>query len=86
MDCNKHCKPSAEQLAKRYGYYSVEGESKMRLLSDIRAEVMCVAVKLYSMTPCCSEQSRMLNALDEVMWLAIAAVERHKPEPCCEEK
>lgn len=86
MECEKHYKPTDEQLAKRYGYCKPNDETELKL-SNICAEVKCLATKLCDVTESCYEQTEMLMALDDVLVWTVRAVAREEfNKPCCEEK
>ena len=73
----KHAKPTPEQLAQRYNYHAPKGDQVGRY-ETIRGLIRDLANTLVMATPCCPEQSRMLNALDDVMFLANASIARHE--------
>ena len=70
-------KPTNEQLANRYTYHAPKGDQVDRY-ATIRGECLKLAEKIVDLTPCSPEQTRALNALDEVMMLANAAIARNE--------
>lgn len=68
-------KPTDEQLENRYSYHPPKGDQAVRY-EQIRAKVLETAKFVRDLTPCCPEQARAFNALDEVMFLANAAIAR----------
>lgn len=72
-------KPTLAQLEHRYNYHAPRGDQAERYAA-VRARVLAAAVECVNLTPCCPEQSRALNALDEAMFLFNAAIARHDTE------
>lgn|SRR5678815_385451 len=70
-------KPTREQLEQRYTYHAPKGDQKERYES-IRRMILDTALHCVSLTPCCPEQARALNALDEAMFLFNAAIARNE--------
>lgn len=70
-------KPTDEQLAHRFTHHPPVGNQAERYAA-IRAKVLETAKFIVAETPCCREQTRALNALDEAMFLANAAIARHE--------
>lgn len=70
-------KPTDEQLTNRYNYHAPKGDQAKRY-EAIRASVLMCAQHIVALTPCSSEQTRALNALDEAMMLANAAIARNE--------
>lgn len=70
-------KPTKEQLANRYGLHA-QTMTRMRRGECIRRLVLELAEQIVADTPCSPEQARALNALDEVMFLANAAIARNE--------
>lgn len=70
-------KPTAEQLAKRYMHHLPQGNQAQRYAA-IRDMIRATAVNCVDLTPCCPEQTRALNALDEAMFLFNAAIARNE--------
>lgn len=68
--------PTLDQLAHRYSYHAPTAGQPERY-NAIRAKILEAAILVVDLTPCCAEQARALNALDEVMFLANAAIARH---------
>lgn len=71
-------KPTDEELAFRYQYHAPTGDKAERH-EQVRAAVLIAAAVLVRATPCSPEQTRALNALDEAMFLANAAIARERP-------
>lgn len=69
-------KPTFEELSHRYTYHPPKGDQASRY-EVIRAVILGAAKIIVEQTPCSPEQTRALNALDEAMFLANAAVARH---------
>jgi hypothetical protein len=70
-------KPTTEQLEHRYMYHAPKGDQAQRY-EQVRAACCSLAITLVRLTPCSPEQARALNALDEVMMLASAAIARNE--------
>jgi len=70
-------KPTLEQLKNRFSYHAPKGNQASRYES-IRSRVLDLAEFIVAATPCSPEQARALNALDEVMMLANAAIARNE--------
>jgi hypothetical protein len=68
-------KPTVEQLSQRYTYHPPKGDQAARY-EIVRATILCTAKIIVEHTPCSPEQARALNALDEAMFLANAAIAR----------
>lgn len=68
-------KPTTEQLINRFSYHAPKGGQTIRY-EQIRGLVLRLAIDCVELTPCCPEQSRALNALDEAMFLFNAAIAR----------
>lgn len=71
-------KPTDDQLAHRYKHHPPQGNQVERY-GEIRQAVLECAIKIRDRTPCSPEQSRALNALDDAMMLANAAIARNEP-------
>jgi hypothetical protein len=69
--------PTDAQLSHRFLHHSPKGDQADRY-GKIRAEVLAVAKVFRDLTPVSPEQSRALNALDEAMFLANAAIARNE--------
>jgi len=69
-------KPTAQDLTNRFSYHPPQG-NQAATYEYVRSKVLELATRLVECTPCCPEQSRMLNALDDVMFLANASIARH---------
>lgn len=70
-----HQKPTDEQLSHRYCYHAPKGDQVERYAA-IRGKILETAKLIRDLTPCCPEQTRAFNALDEAMFLANAAIAR----------
>lgn len=70
-------KPTLEQLSQRYTYHAPKGDQQGRY-EIIRATILGAAKIIVAKTPCSPEQARALNALDEAMMLANAAIARNE--------
>lgn len=70
-------KPTDEDLTSRYAYHAPKGDQVERYAA-IRAKVLETAMLVRDLTPCSPEQARALNALDEAMMLANAAIARNE--------
>jgi len=70
-------KPTFEQLSHRYTYHAPKGDQAKRY-ETIRAAILGAAKIGVEHTPCCSEQTRALNALDEAIFLFNAAIARNE--------
>ncbi len=68
-------KPTDEVIERRYGYRHMTTE-QLECYYAIRRGVGQLARLVVTNTPCCPEQTRALNALDEVMALSLFAIER----------
>jgi hypothetical protein len=75
-------KPTNEQLNNRYCYHKPTDE-QASVYGNIRSECLALAKLIVAVTPCSPEQARALNALDEVMFLANAAIARNTPKLEC---
>lgn len=70
-------KPTEAELRDRFTYHPPKGDQAERY-ATIRATILSTAMFIVEQTPCCPEQTRALNALDEAMFLANAAIARHE--------
>lgn len=70
-------KPTNDQLYNRYSYHAPKGNQGDRY-EFVRKKCLQLAKDIVENTPCCAEQSRALNALDEVMFLANASIARNE--------
>lgn len=68
-------KPTFEQLSQRFTYHAPKGDQPKRY-ETVRACILGMAKVCVEQTPCCPEQTRALNALDEAMFLFNAAIAR----------
>lgn len=69
-------KPTNEDLFHRFSYHSPDAE-QVKKYAAIRAKILECAEVCVGLTPCCPEQTRALNALDEAMFLFNASVARN---------
>lgn len=69
-------KPTFEQLSQRYTYHPPKDDQPKRY-EIVRAAILDAAKIIVDLTPCSPEQTRALNALDEAMFLANAAIARN---------
>lgn len=67
--------PTREQLRNRFTYHRPRGDQAKRH-EAIRMGVLQLACQIVDQTPCTPEQSLALNALDDVMFRASAAIAR----------
>jgi hypothetical protein len=51
-------KPTAEQLATRFGFHSIKGDQGDRYC-QMRASIKQMAISCVDLTPCCAEQTRL---------------------------
>lgn len=73
-------KPTIEALEKRFlGFYASHDftPAVASAFARIRHDALKLALAIVQETPCSSEQTRALNAIDEAMLLAYAAIVRH---------
>ena len=70
-------KPNREQIRNRYTYHRPFGDQPQRY-EAIRDSIRATAEVIVDLTPCCPEQTRALNALDEAMMVANAAIARNE--------
>lgn len=70
-------KPTDEQLENRYIHHPPKGDQADRYVA-IRNQVLETAKVIRDLTPCSAEQTRALNALDDAMMLANAAIARNE--------
>lgn len=70
-------KPTDAQLNNRFKYHAPKGDQVERYAA-IRASILNTAKVVVDLTPCSPEQARALNALDEAMMLANAAIARNE--------
>lgn len=68
-------KPTIDALAHRFDHHSPVGDQAERY-TNVRHAIKQAAVECVRLTPCCAEQTRALNALDEAMFLFNAAIAR----------
>ena len=70
-------KPTVEQLTHRFIHH-VPKEGQAERYEKVRSLILDTAVQCVDLTPCCPEQTRALNALDEAMFLFNAAIARNE--------
>lgn len=70
-------KPTVDQLAHRFNHHPPKGDQAERY-GNVRHAIKQAAITCVGLTPCCAEQSRALNALDEAMMLFNAAIARNE--------
>lgn len=70
-------KPTDEQLENRFRHHPPKGDQAERY-AQVREAVLDAAKTIVRLTPCSAEQTRALNALDETMMLANAAIARNE--------
>jgi hypothetical protein len=73
----KFAKPTSDQLQNRYSYQAPKLDQATRY-EEIRNRCLDLADHIVRLSPCSPEQARALNALDEVMMLANAAIARNE--------
>lgn len=71
-------KPTDAQMANRYLHHAPKNDAQIEKYNLIRAKVLELAVLIRDQTPLSAEQTRAFNALDETMFLAVAAVARNE--------
>ncbi len=70
-------KPTDQQLQNRFNHHPPKGDQVQRY-SAIRAKALEMATLIRDLTPCSPEQTRALNAIDEAMMIANAAIARNE--------
>lgn len=70
-------KPTFDSLSNRFTYHSPKGDQPGRY-ELVRAGILAAARIGVECSPCSSEQTRALNALDEAMFLFNAAIARNE--------
>jgi alpha-ketoglutarate-dependent taurine dioxygenase len=70
-------KPTYEQLENRFKHHAPRGDQAERY-AEVRETILSAAADCVRLTPCCAEQTRALNALDEAMFLFNAAIARNE--------
>lgn len=70
-------KPTVDQLANRFNHHPPKGDQPERY-TNVRHAIKQAAIECVRLTPCCPEQARALNALDEAMMLFNAAIARNE--------
>ncbi len=71
-------KPTRDQLVNRFTYHAPKVDQAQRY-ERIRQQLFATATVCVELSPCCPEQTRALNALDEAMMLFNAAIARNEP-------
>lgn len=72
-------KPTDEEIDARFNHIRPTEEQGNRM-SEMRGEVAKLAKFIVARTPVSKEQTRCLNALDEAMFLANAAIARNESQ------
>lgn len=70
-------KPSDAELARRFEYHAPKGDQVSRY-AEIRRGCLLLSHTIRDLTPVSAEQTRAINALDEAMMLANAAIARNE--------
>ncbi len=70
-------KPTVAELTHRFLHHPPIGDQVDRY-AQVRMGCLDLARLIVELTPCSPEQARSLNALDEVMMLANAAIARNE--------
>lgn len=70
-------KPTDQDLINRFTHHAPKDDQATRYAA-IRAKVLETAMFIRDQTPVSPEQTRAINALDEAMMLANAAIARHE--------
>lgn len=70
-------KPNDAQLTNRFMHHPPKGDQAERY-ALIRAKILEAAKFVRDNTPLCAEQTRAINALDEAMMFADAAIARNE--------
>lgn len=70
-------KPTDEQLKNRFTHHPPK-DGQAERYEEIRNKILDTAIFIVDRTPCSPEQARSLNALDEAMMLANAAIARNE--------
>ena len=76
-----YAKPTTEDLEFRFRYHPPRDQVQRDKYDHIRKSCLVLAKEIVRQTPCCPEQTRALNALDEVMFLSNSAIARHEEPP-----
>lgn len=74
----RFAKSTPDHLARRFNHHPPQGNQAERY-GEVRAAVRECAEKIVDRCPLSPELSRALNALDEAMFLANAAIARNEP-------
>jgi hypothetical protein len=70
-------KPTDHELANRFMHHAPKGDQVDRY-ATIRMTILSTAKTVRDLTPVSPEQTRAINALDEAMMLANAAIARNE--------
>ena len=70
-------RPTVDELERRFRHHAPKGDQAERYAA-VRHAILNAAVGCVGLTPCCPEQTRALNALDEAMFLFSASIARHE--------
>jgi hypothetical protein len=70
-------KPTFDRLSKRFTHHPPKGDQAARY-EIVRAAILGAAKVCVDKTPCSTEQTRALNALDDAMFLFNAAIARNE--------
>lgn len=73
-------KPTTTEIEWRYAYHAPDATARQKH-ERVRAAIIACATEIVDQTPCSPEQTRALNALDEAMMLANAAIARNSSAP-----
>jgi hypothetical protein len=71
-------KPTPEQLRHRFGFHQASPE-QAAVYERLRQAGLDFALLVVELTPVSPEQTRSVNAIDEAVMLAIAAIARNEP-------
>lgn len=66
-------KPTAESLRHKFAYHAPTGDKAQRH-EAVRETCLAAAMTIVDLTPSCPEQTRAVNAIQEAMMLANAAI------------
>jgi len=72
--------PTDQELQNRFMHHPPHGDQAARY-NRIRNECLTLAIIIRDLTPVSPEQTRAINAIDEAMMLANAAIARNEPMP-----
>lgn len=71
-------KPSPEALIHRFKHHPPRDGDQAGRYQAVREAILAAALRIVDLTPCSPEQTRALNALDNAMMLANAAIARNE--------